>query len=126
MIQFDFGRLEQVELRTVWVSEDSDFATWLARGDSLALLGGGAKLGPRVGKHGGLGLTLPTRRGLPFSRQWWLRSYREPTGTYRPKPLRATSHLRSRVEGGYDGVGGCSVYSGGSKHTRLVKRDNKR
>ena len=39
MIQFDFGRLEQVELRTVWVSEDSDFATWLARGDSLALLG---------------------------------------------------------------------------------------
>ncbi|MYH62235.1 MAG: DUF4268 domain-containing protein, partial [Caldilineaceae bacterium SB0675_bin_29] len=39
MIQFDFGRLEQVELRTVWVSEDSDFASWLARGDSLALLG---------------------------------------------------------------------------------------
>ena len=38
MIQFDFGRLEQVELRTVWVSEDSDFASWLARGDSLALL----------------------------------------------------------------------------------------
>lgn len=39
MIQFDFGRLEQVELRTVWVSEESDFATWLSRGDSLALLG---------------------------------------------------------------------------------------
>jgi hypothetical protein len=39
MIQFDFGRLEQVELRTVWVSEDSDFASWLTRGDSLALLG---------------------------------------------------------------------------------------
>ena len=39
MIQFDFGRLEQVELRTVWVSEDSDFAAWISRSDSLALLG---------------------------------------------------------------------------------------
>ncbi|MDE0430105.1 MAG: DUF4268 domain-containing protein [Caldilineaceae bacterium] len=39
MIQFDFGRLEQVELRTVWVSEDSDFASWISRSDSLAMLG---------------------------------------------------------------------------------------
>ena len=39
MIQFDFGRLEQVELRTVWVSEDSDFASWISRSDSLTLLG---------------------------------------------------------------------------------------
>ena len=39
MIQFDFGRLERVELRTVWVSEDSDFASWISRSDSLTLLG---------------------------------------------------------------------------------------
>ncbi len=39
MIQFDFGRLEQVELRTVWVSEDNDFASWMARSESLAMLG---------------------------------------------------------------------------------------
>ncbi len=39
MIQFDFGRLEQVELRTVWVSEESDFASWISRSDSLAMLG---------------------------------------------------------------------------------------
>ena len=39
MIQFDFSRLEQVELRTVWISEDSDFASWISRSESLAMLG---------------------------------------------------------------------------------------
>ena len=33
------GRLQRVELRTVWSSESGDFTPWLAREENLALLG---------------------------------------------------------------------------------------
>jgi len=33
------GRLEVVDLRTVWTSEDGDFTPWLAKEENLALPG---------------------------------------------------------------------------------------
>ena len=62
MIQFDFGRLEQVELRTVWVSEDSDFATWMARNESLALLGEALNLD--LERENMEGWAAPSARGV--------------------------------------------------------------
>ena len=62
MIQFDFGRLEQVELRTVWVSEDSDFATWMARNESLVLLGEALNLD--LERENMEGWAAPSARGV--------------------------------------------------------------
>ncbi len=39
MTQFNFSRLERVELRSVWVSEDSDFTPWMARKENLTQVG---------------------------------------------------------------------------------------
>ena len=33
------GRLERVDLREAWETEDGDFTPWLAREDNIALLG---------------------------------------------------------------------------------------
>jgi hypothetical protein len=38
------GRLEQVELRNVWVSEAGDFTPWLAREENLKLLGDAVRI----------------------------------------------------------------------------------
>jgi hypothetical protein len=35
----DLGRLEKVDLRTVWIREDGDFTPWLAQEHNLILLG---------------------------------------------------------------------------------------
>ncbi|MFH1923833.1 MAG: hypothetical protein ABIP48_28575 [Planctomycetota bacterium] len=37
--QQNLGRLEPIDLRTVWNSEADDFTPWLATEDNLALLG---------------------------------------------------------------------------------------
>ena len=65
MIQFDFGRLEQVELRTVWVSEESDFASWISRSDSLAMLGEALNLELELENMEGWVTPSPARRCLP-------------------------------------------------------------
>jgi len=35
----DLGRLEKVDLRSIWVTEDRDFTPWLAREENLEILG---------------------------------------------------------------------------------------
>ena len=34
----DLGRLEKIDLRDIWKTEDQDFTPWLAREDNIALL----------------------------------------------------------------------------------------
>ena len=38
-MQSNLGRLEQVNLRDIWSTEDGDFTPWLAEEDNLRLLG---------------------------------------------------------------------------------------
>ena len=38
MVTPNLGRLEQVELRSIWVTEAGDFTPWLAQEDNLRLL----------------------------------------------------------------------------------------
>ena len=39
MTQSNLGRLEQIALRSIWVTEAGDFTPWLAQDDNLRLLG---------------------------------------------------------------------------------------
>jgi len=39
MTQSNLGRLEQVDLRSIWGTEDKDFTPWLAEEYNLGLLG---------------------------------------------------------------------------------------
>ena len=39
MTQSNLGRLEQVDLRSIWSTEDRDFTPWLAEEYNLGLLG---------------------------------------------------------------------------------------
>ena len=39
MVTSSLGRLEQIDLRSIWTTEDGDFTPWLAQEDNLRLLG---------------------------------------------------------------------------------------
>ena len=50
------GRLQKIELRDIWRTEDQDFTPWLAREDNITLLGDTLGLELEVeapGKRGG-------------------------------------------------------------------------
>ena len=66
------GRLERVDLRSVWPRERHDFVPWLARPDNLALLGEAA--GPRQAQraraiHGGTVSGLIRELGIDVPRE---------------------------------------------------------
>ena len=45
-VQDEFGHLNEVDLRKVWLSEANDFAPWLASEENLGLSGGDRETEP--------------------------------------------------------------------------------
>ena len=125
MDDLNLGRLEPVDIDTVWDNEPAGFTPWLARAENLGTLG--AALGLRLeleAQEMAVG-ALRRRPRLPGRRHRPAGADREPARPLRPWPSRPDHRLRRRDRRRRGDLAGAPLLRRAPPGARLAERDRR-